>query len=111
MSSGSSTKAHTEDKVGDISLLGALFDVPHHENVVRFTGMMWCPPEVAFRKTAIHSVASLESTSKEKRDEYSSSGIEGADKMVSTHLQADTTSSSENEPLQYLRHRNSILAI
>eukprot|EP00944_MAST-04C_sp_MAST-4C-sp1_P015732 g15732.t1 len=113
VSSSSSTKVldeNTEDKVGDISLLGALFDVPHHENVVRFTGIMWCPPEIAFRKTAIHSAASPESTSKEKKDENFISGVKGRNKVVSTHPQADTMSSIENDPLQYLRHRNSILA-
>ena len=33
-----------------ISVLGALFDVPHHQNVVRYTAALWCPPEINMKK-------------------------------------------------------------
>ena len=113
VSPGSSTKmlnGQGEDKVGDTSLLGALFDVPHHENVVRFTALMWCPPEVACRKTAIHAATKQEHDSKGKQDECFSPPLKKISKMVSTCPHADETSSSEKDSYQHLRHRNSILA-
>merc|ERR1712188_289695 len=33
-----------------ISVLGALFDVPHHQNVVRYTALMWSPPLINMKK-------------------------------------------------------------
>ena len=87
-----------------ISVLGALFDVPHHQNVVRYTGTLWCPPEITL-----------------KQRNFKEENIMNKQQIVQNDIVHSEGECNSNEPfsidgvgehaeLQHLRERNSLLA-
>jgi len=113
-----------------ISVLGALFDVPHHQNVVRYTALMWCPPEINMKKRQSSMDSMKINNSKDiqykettkalmvgnvsdnNNDNNSNSNSDDV-AIITTALNSNNVTEmmeiKNKELLEYLRERNSLL--
>jgi len=116
-----------------ISVLGALFDVPHHQNVVRYTPLMWCPPEMNMKKRQssmdsmkINNSKDIQykettkalmvgNVSNKNNDNNSNNSNSNSDDVaiITTALNSNNVTEmmeiKNKELLEYLRERNSLL--
>ena len=102
------TDSSSSKEEEEVSVLGALFDVPHHNAVVKHTALMWCPPEISTRKRNDNgnrntNVKKKESTAVIAQPTPNDTNAPLVKKSINNNMEND-------EMILRLRERNSLLA-